>query len=146
MKLFATIFLALCLLTESITALKRKKFGVPAERCLVLSSGKVFWPSDYSSECNAIPICHGGYRVHKEVVRNMKVCCCIVKRMEKCPACDMSLARYQTFENWVDMHLKRNGPQDGICPSNTQKRLFYSEPGIDKCCCEPRNSHFANVY
>jgi hypothetical protein len=61
-----------------------------------------------------------------------------------CPDCDMSMARKQTFSEWIDHHLEMDGPPEGLCKNGKLKRIFIpNEDGKqDKCCCEPRNSPF----
>jgi hypothetical protein len=56
----------------------------------------------------------------------------------------MSMARKQTFSEWIDQHLEMDGPPEGLCKNGKLKRIFIpNEDGKqDKCCCEPRNSPF----
>lgn len=144
MKFFVNILLLICV---AKTVIARKKCGILAERCQLLTNGDLFWPSDWTTECNPIPICPKGYALHKEMVGNLSACCCKVKRMSDCPDCDMTDAREESFTEWIDLHLERNGPPDGICPNTKVKRIFFGGFNqLDKCCCEPKNSPFTNKF
>jgi hypothetical protein len=147
MKLTVNIVLLLCVV-NSITAVKRKKCGILVDKCELLTSGKVFWSQDYATECNHIPICPSGYRLHKQMLGKLRACCCVLKHLSNCPDCDMTkYTTRQSFFEWIEMHLDRNGPQDGLCAAGLMKRIFFGGPKrLDKCCCEPRDSPFIYQY
>jgi hypothetical protein len=141
MKLIVNVVLLWCLVSV-IDA--RKKCGFVAEKCVLLSSGKVWWPSDWTTQCSQAPICPSGYRLHKQMLGKLRACCCIIKHLNTCPDCDMSQHfTRESFHEWIELNANRNGPQDGICRPGMMKRIFFGEPGtLDKCCCEPKDSPF----
>lgn len=53
MKFIVTILLLLCLVKSNIA---RKRCGVVADKCITLSTGTVYWPSDWTAECSSVPI------------------------------------------------------------------------------------------
>lgn len=125
----------------------RKKCGIKAENCLLLSTGKVFWPSDWTENCSATPICPVGYVLEKKMIGRTRACCCALKRIEQCAFCDMSLVGQQTFFNWIESHLLKNGPADGSCPGTHVKRIFFGGPNqLNKCCCEPKDSPYLSEF
>lgn len=138
MKFVVNVLALLCII-KSTTGIM--KCGVLAPKCVTLSSGKVYWSSNWTAECSSIPICPNGYRLQKQMIGSLRACCCVLKRMEDCPLCDMLKVNQQTFNEWIDMHLKQNGPPDGKCSDGTLKRIFYGKK-LDKCCCEPENSPY----
>jgi len=147
MKFCVNILILLCAAT-SISAIKRRRCGVVVDKCQLLTNGRVFWPLDWKKECHATPICQPGYKLHKQVVGRLRSCCCVLKKIEYCPDCDMSDVEHQSFFEWIAVHLQRNGPADGKCPDHKWKRIFNGEgPNqLDKCCCEPKDTPFVDVF
>lgn len=144
MKYTVIIIFIFCIANSS-AGIKKKKYGFLADKCILLSTGDVFWPSDWRTECNAIPICLSGYTLHKTMLGNLRACCCQLKRVELCPDCDMTKTR--SFYEWINLNMSRNGPPDGKCENGKLKRIFFGGPNqLDKCCCEARNSPFMFKY
>lgn len=143
MKVLVYIVIFLCTF-EKISSKERKKCGIPTPKCQIMTNGQVFWSKDYNTSCSLAPICPPGYKLHKTRIGNLRACCCRFKILKECPDCDMSFARNQTFSQWIDMHLEREGPPEGLCKGGKLKRIFIpNEPGKkDKCCCEPRSSKY----
>lgn len=131
------ILLLLCV-ASTITSAKRKKCGFVADKCVLLANGNVFWPLNWKAECSSAPICPRGYSLHHHMLGELRACCCLLKRMEICPDCDIWKSGKQTYK-WIEMHLKRNGPPDGKCLDGKLKTIFFGGPNhLDKCCCEPK--------
>lgn len=144
MKCLVNILLFICV-TKTVVGMK--KCGILADTCQLLNNGEVFWPLDWNIQCNRIPLCPKGYALHKEILGDLRVCCCKVKRIHRCPDCDMSNVDNQSFSEWIDLNLEKNAPADGICDENMVKRIFLGRSNqLDKCCCEPKNSPFANKF
>lgn len=144
MKFFVNIFLLICV---AKTAVAVRKCGIIADRCQLLTNGDMYWPPEFDKECSSIPICPRGYRLHREMIGDLPACCCKVKRIDYCPDCDMANANKMTFSEWIDLHLARNGPGDGLCEDSKVKRIFFGDFNqLDKCCCEPRNSPFSDIF
>lgn len=142
MKYTVSIIILFCI-SNAIAGVRKKKYGFLADKCLLLSTGDVFWPSDWTAECNAVPICTSGYTVYKAILGDLRACCCQLKKINFCPDCDMTNAKTQPFAEWIDLNMNRNGPPDGKCESGMLKRIFIGGPKqLDKCCCEPKNSPF----
>lgn len=143
MKCSTASVILLFYIVNSSVGVKRKKYGYPVDKCILLSTGTVFWPADWTTECKSIPICTSGYRLHKEMLGSLRACCCKLKRIELCPDCDMTNATEKSFSEWSDLNMSQNGPLDGKCENGMLKRIFFGEPNqLDKCCCEPRDSPF----
>ena len=144
MKLIVNILMLICAVKAVIAM---KKCGILEDRCQLLTNGDMFWPSDYDRECSAIPICPKGFALHKEIIGNLRACCCKVKRISDCPDCDMTITEKEKFSEWIDLHIERNGPPDGLCSNNKVKRIFFGGFNqLDKCCCEPKDSPFTYMF
>lgn len=143
MKFYIYFIILLFCVVITINAKKKKKCGNLAEKCMVLSNGDVFWPSDYSTQCVHLPMCPTGYKLHKKTFGSVQACCCIYRRMKVCPDCDMSVAKKISYYQWIEMNMSRNGPPDGKCEDGKMKRIFFGKSSkLDKCCCEPPTSRF----
>lgn len=121
------------------------KCGYQAQKCQLLSNGKVFWPKDYNKTCSLAPVCPPSYKLYKIKIGDLKACCCLYKKYkEDCPDCIMNLNL--NFTQWIDYHLSSNfsSNPEGTCSNGKVKRLFIpNEAGKEeKCCCEPRNSGY----
>lgn len=138
------LILVLCILAVlAVVEGSRMKCGSLQEKCVLLSTGKLFWPSDWTTPCSLTPMCPSGYTLKKQMLGNLRACCCMLKNVQECPDCDMTGAGELSFFEWFDVHMQRNGPPDGTCPSGKFKRIFFGGPQqLDKCCCEPRNSPY----
>lgn len=122
---------------------KRKKCGILVEKCVLLSSGKIFWPSESLKTCPIAPMCPVGYNLNEQTVDGARACCCLLSKIERCPDCDMRRKNEISFDDWFDVNISRNGPPDGTCPGSKVKRIFFGEGNqLDKCCCEPKNSPY----
>jgi hypothetical protein len=121
----------------------RKRCGILAETCQLLSNGKVFWPLQDVKECPMTPVCHSGYILSKTRIGDLRACCCKLEKIEQCPYCDMSKMRYASFTQFFDDHIdKELLPPDGTCPPRFYKRIFIETGKPDKCCCEPYYSPY----
>jgi hypothetical protein len=145
MKTVVKLLVFLCAIKGIVFAVQeRRKCGIPTEKCQIMTNGKVFWAKDYDNPCPLAPICPPGYKLHKTRLGSLRACCCRYKNLQDCPDCDMTLAKKQSFGDWIDMHLKREGPPEGLCSNGKLKRVFI--PNVagqkDKCCCEPKTSPF----
>lgn len=143
MKSLASIVIFLCVLIEISSGLKRK-CGIPTPKCQLLANGNVFFSNDYNKSCSTAPICPPGYILHRTRIGELRACCCRYENLKECPDCDMTQCKELSFSEWIDFHLKRDGPPEGICKNGKLKRIFIpNEQGKrDKCCCEPRNSPY----
>lgn len=140
------ILVLLCV-SISTTEAGLQKCGFLADRCILLADGSIFWPKDYNIQCNWTPICPREYKLHKQFIGKVHACCCLLRNIHQCPDCDMSLNNINSYYQWIERNLKRNGPPDGKCPNGKLKRIFFGGPGkLDKCCCEPKDSLFAHKY
>lgn len=149
MKVFLSFVLLLFYAVHSIGG--RKKCGVLADKCMLLSTGNVYWPTTWKKNCNSTPICQNGYILQKKIIeqgsQKVRACCCLLKRIEQCSFCDMSLEKQQTLPQWIEMHQRKTGPQDGSCPETHVKRIFFGGPlQLDKCCCEPKDSPYLEFF
>lgn len=136
--------LLLCAVNVNLVAAGLKnKCGIFADKCMILANGKIFWPEDHSKKCSSVPICPSGYRLHKEDLDDLHVCCCVYKRLHECPDCDMSYKKRLNIFRWIELNLSRPGPPEGKCLNGKLKRIFYGGfKRMDKCCCEPIDSPF----
>lgn len=143
MRFFVYIILLICV----AKAIAVKKCGIVADKCQLLINGDVFWPPDYNKTCSAVSICVKGHALYQETIGDLRACCCKVRYINECPACNMTDANQQTFSEWIDQHLAMNGPSDGLCSDTTLKRIFLGGSNkLDKCCCEPKDSPFKNQF
>ncbi|CRK95609.1 CLUMA_CG009068, isoform A [Clunio marinus] len=139
----AYIILFLSIVLPTVLGKKSSKCGIIADKCMLLSTGKIFWPSNWDKNCSSIPICPAGYRLHKEKLGDIRACCCLLTKIVECPDCEMPKNKNVTFEKWVKLHLDKNGPQDGKCSDGKMKRIFFADADqLDKCCCESKDSPF----
>lgn len=136
------MILLFCMATK-VAGGRYKKSGIAPEKCMLLANGNVFWPANYTTPCNPVPKCSGSYKLHKQILGDLRACCCLYRRIKTCPDCDMSRAKKQTQFQWVEMNSRLNGPPDGKCLDGKIKRIFLGGAGkLDKCCCEPPDSPY----
>ena len=137
-----TILIVIFLLNQVFGG--RYKCGLETPKCQILSNGKVYYSKTYNTSCSLAPICPPDYKLHKTRIGKLRACCCRYKNMNVCPDCDMS--QNGNFSEWIDLHLLRDGPPEGICKGGKIKRIFIpteiGKKNQDKCCCEPRNSPY----